>query len=87
MYNFSVPVLIQSIIVDCADGRTVAYEPVCQCFPERWCWIKCFIIERVVDSGFFSSGRYETMNHRDPYLVTVFGFMGIEISPLFISKT
>nr|WP_256478971.1 NAD(P)H-dependent oxidoreductase [Chroococcidiopsis sp. CCMEE 29] len=29
------------------------------------------------DSGFQPGGRYEKMNHHDPYLVTVFGFMGI----------
>ncbi len=29
------------------------------------------------DSGFQPGGRYESMNHHDPYLVTVFGFMGI----------
>jgi FMN-dependent NADH-azoreductase len=35
------------------------------------------IVEAGADSSFQPGGRYEKMNHHDPYLVTVFGFIGI----------
>jgi FMN-dependent NADH-azoreductase len=38
---------------------------------------KMFIVEARGDSGFQPGGQYEKMNYHDPYLVTVFGFMGI----------
>jgi FMN-dependent NADH-azoreductase len=38
---------------------------------------KMFIIEARGDSGFQPGGQYEKMNYHDPYLVTVFGFIGI----------
>lgn len=36
-----------------------------------------FIVEARGDSGFQPDGRYEKMNFHDPYLITVFGFIGI----------
>jgi FMN-dependent NADH-azoreductase len=60
-------------------GRTVAFEPddAANAFKPLVLGKKMFIIEARGDSGFQPGGRYEKMNHHDPYLVTVFGFMGI----------
>jgi FMN-dependent NADH-azoreductase len=36
-----------------------------------------FVVEARGDSGFEPGGRFEKMNHHDPYLRTIFGFLGI----------
>jgi FMN-dependent NADH-azoreductase len=80
MYNFSVPGVFKSYIDQIVRvGRTVAFEPnnSANVFKPLVLGKKMFIIESRGDSGFHPGGRYENMNHHDPYLVTVFGFMGI----------
>ncbi|MUG98709.1 FMN-dependent NADH-azoreductase [Scytonema sp. UIC 10036] len=80
MYNFSVPGTFKSYIDQIVRvGRTVAFEPndSSNVFKPLVLGKKMFIIEARGDSGFHPGGRYESMNHHDPYLVTVFGFMGI----------
>jgi FMN-dependent NADH-azoreductase len=80
MYNFSVPSGFKAYIDQIVRvGRTVAFEPndVANVFKPLVLDKKMFIIEARGDSGFQPGGRYETMNHHDPYLTTVFGFMGI----------
>ncbi|MEC4817447.1 MAG: FMN-dependent NADH-azoreductase [Scytonema sp. PMC 1069.18] len=80
MYNFSVPGAFKSYIDQIVRvGRTVAFEPddSANVFKPLVLGKKMFIIETRGDSGFQPGGRYEKMNYHDPYLVTVFGFMGI----------
>jgi FMN-dependent NADH-azoreductase len=80
MYNFSVPSTFKAYIDQIVRiGRTVAFEPndSANAFKPLVLGKKMFIIEARGDSGFQPGGRYEKMNYHDPYLVTVFGFMGI----------
>jgi FMN-dependent NADH-azoreductase len=80
MYNFSVPATFKAYIDQIVRiGRTVAFEPSdsANVFQPLVLGKKMFAIEARGDSGFQPGGRYEKMNHHDPYLVTVFGFMGI----------
>ncbi|MBD2101680.1 FMN-dependent NADH-azoreductase [Leptolyngbya sp. FACHB-261] len=80
MYNFSVPSTFKAYIDQIVRiGRTVEFEPddSANGFKPLVLGKKMFIIESRGDSGFRPGGRYEKMNHHDPYLVTVFGFIGI----------
>ncbi|MGL5942524.1 MAG: FMN-dependent NADH-azoreductase [Waterburya sp.] len=80
MYNFSVPSVFKAYIDQIVRvGRTVGFEPddTANVFKPLVLGKKMFVIEARGDSGFQSGGRYEKMNHHDPYLVTVFGFLGI----------
>jgi FMN-dependent NADH-azoreductase len=90
MYNFSVPGVFKSYIDQIVRiGRTVAYEPneVADVYKPLVLGKKMFIVEARGDSGFEPGGRYEKMNHHDPYLTTVFGFMGItDVTFIHIEK-
>jgi FMN-dependent NADH-azoreductase len=80
MYNFSIPSTFKAYIDQIVrTGRTVGFEPndAANVFKPLVLGKKMFIIEARGDSGFQPGGRYEAMNYHDPYLVTVFGFMGI----------
>jgi FMN-dependent NADH-azoreductase len=80
MYNFSIPSVFKAYIDQIVRvGRTVAFEPddSTNVFKPLVLGKKIFIIEARGDSGYKSGGAYEKMNFHDPYLVTVFGFMGI----------
>ncbi len=80
MYNFSVPSTFKAYIDQIVRvGRTVAFEPndSANVFKPLVLGKKMFIVEARGDSGFHPGGKYEKMNHHDPYLVTVFGFIGI----------
>lgn len=80
MYNFSVPSTFKAYIDQIVRvGRTVAFEPndSVNVFKPLVLGKKMFIVEARGDSGFHPGGKYEKMNHHDPYLVTVFGFIGI----------
>lgn len=80
MYNFSVPSGFKAYIDQIVRiGRTVAFEPQdgANVFKPLVLGKKMFIVETRGDSGFQPGGRYAEMNHHDPYLRTVFGFLGI----------
>ena len=80
MYNFSVPSGFKAYIDQIVRiGRTVdiASNESGNVYTPLVLGKKMYIIEARGDSGFQPGGRYETMNHHDPYLATVFGFMGI----------
>ncbi|MBI4782901.1 MAG: FMN-dependent NADH-azoreductase [Oscillatoriophycideae cyanobacterium NC_groundwater_1537_Pr4_S-0.65um_50_18] len=80
MYNFSVPSVFKAYIDQIVRvGRTVAFEPndAANAFKPLVLGKKMFIVESRGDSGFQPGGRYEKMNYHDPYLITVFGFLGI----------
>lgn len=90
MYNFSVPSGFKAYIDQIVRiGRTVAYEPneVADVYKPLVLGKKMFIVEARGDSGFEPGGRYEKMNYHDPYLSTVFGFMGItDITFIHVEK-
>lgn len=80
MYNYSVPSVFKAYIDQIVRvGRTVAFEPndSANVFKPLVLGKRMFVIEARGDSGFQPGGQYEKMNFHDPYLVTVFGFMGI----------
>jgi FMN-dependent NADH-azoreductase len=80
MYNFSVPSGFKAYIDQIVRiGRTVAFEPddIHSAYKPLVLGKKMFIVESRGDSGFQPGGRYEQMNHHDPYLRVVFGFIGI----------
>ncbi|BAS59734.1 FMN-dependent NADH-azoreductase 2 [Leptolyngbya boryana NIES-2135] len=80
MYNFSVPSGFKAYIDQIVRiGRTVDIESneSGNVYTPLVLDKKMYIIEARGDSGFQPSGRYEAMNHHDPYLATVFEFMGI----------
>ncbi|MBE9016559.1 FMN-dependent NADH-azoreductase [Chroococcidiopsidales cyanobacterium LEGE 13417] len=80
IYNWSVPSGFKAYIDQIVRvGRTFDFEPndAGNVYKPLVLGKKMFIIEARGDSGFQPGGRYEKMNYHDPYLVTVFGFMGI----------
>jgi FMN-dependent NADH-azoreductase len=90
MYNFSVPSGFKAYIDQIVRfGRTVAYEPneIADVYKPLVLGKKMFIVEARGDSGFEPGGRYEKMNYHDPYLTTIFGFMGItDITFIHVEK-
>lgn len=80
MYNFSIPSVFKAYIDQIVRvGRTVAFEPndSANVFKPLVLGKRMFIIETRGDSGYKIGGPYEKMNFHDPYLITVFEFMGI----------
>lgn len=80
MYNFSVPSTFKAYIDQIVrPGRTFAFEPedAANHYKPLVLGKKMFIITARGDSGFGPGERNESMNHQDPYLRTIFGFMGI----------
>jgi len=80
MYNFSVSAAFKAYIDQLVRvGRTVAFEPhnSANVFKPLVLGKKMFVVEARGDSGFQPGGRYEKMNFHDPYLATVFGFIGV----------
>jgi FMN-dependent NADH-azoreductase len=90
MYNLSIPSGFKAYIDQIVRfGRTVDYAPneIADVYKPLVLGKKMFIIEARGDSGFEPGGRYEKMNHHDPYLTTIFGFMGItDITFIHIEK-
>lgn len=80
MYNFSVPSTFKAYIDQIVRvGRTFAFEPEDSANPYKPLILgkKMFIIATRGGSGFGAGGQYEKLNYQNPYLATVFGFMGI----------
>lgn len=80
MYNFSVPSTFKAYIDQIVRiGRTVTFKPDAStnAYKPLLLGKKMFVVEARGDCGFQSGGRYEKMNYHDPYLITVFSFMGI----------
>ena len=80
MYNFSIPSTLKAYIDQIVRiGRTFEFAPE---NPENHykplvLGKKMFIITARGSSGYGAGERYETLNHQDPYLRTIFGFIGI----------
>ncbi|NES96445.1 MAG: FMN-dependent NADH-azoreductase [Desertifilum sp. SIO1I2] len=80
MYNFSIPSGFKAYIDQIVRiGRTfeIEFNDGGKVYKPLVLGKKMYIIEALGDSEFQPGRRYETMNHHDPYLITVFGFMGI----------
>lgn len=80
MYNFSVPSTFKAYIDQIVRiGRTFAFEPEDSENPYKplVSGKKMFIITARGDSGFGLGERNEKLNYQDPYLRTIFGFIGI----------
>jgi FMN-dependent NADH-azoreductase len=80
MYNFSVPSGFKAYIDQIARvGRTWLFEPEDPEMPYKPLvhHKKMFVITARGDGGYDSGGRNEKWNHQDPYIKTVFAFMGI----------
>jgi FMN-dependent NADH-azoreductase len=78
MYNFSVPSTFKAYIDQIVrPGRTFAPEKAKNSYKPLVLGKKMFIIAARGSSGYGVGDRYEQMNHHDPYLRTIFGFIGI----------
>ncbi|NJK52213.1 MAG: FMN-dependent NADH-azoreductase [Leptolyngbyaceae cyanobacterium SU_3_3] len=80
MYNFTVPSTLKAYIDQIVRvGRTWLFEPEDAEMPYKTLVHnkKMFVITARGDGGYDSGGRNEKLNHQDPYIKTVFAFMGI----------
>ncbi|MEA5502922.1 FMN-dependent NADH-azoreductase [Halotia wernerae UHCC 0503] len=90
MYNFSIPSALKAYIDQIVRiGRTFAFELENAANPYKPLVLgkTMFIITARGSSGYGSGERYETLNYQDPYLRTIFGFIGItDITFVHIEK-
>lgn len=80
MYNFSIPSGFKAYIDQIARvGVTFAFEPDDEAAPYKPLvrGKRMIVVVATGDAGYEAGGRYEHWNHIDPYLRTVFGFIGI----------
>jgi FMN-dependent NADH-azoreductase len=80
MYNFSIPSGLKAYIDQIVRiGRTFEFyaENVENPYKPLVLGRKMFIIAARGSSGYGVGGRSESLNYQTPYLVTIFGFMGI----------
>lgn len=80
MYNYSIPSAFKAYIDQIVRiGRTFEFEPEIAANPYKSLVLgkKMFIITARGSSGYGSGDRYEKLNYQDPYLRTIFGFIGI----------
>lgn len=80
MYNFSVPSTLKAYIDQIVrSGRTFEFVPEDSENPYKPLVLgkKMFVITARGASGYEDGGRYAHLNHLDPYLEAVFGFIGI----------
>ena len=80
MYNFSIPSTFKAYIDQIVRiGRTFAFEPENSANPYKPLVLgkKMLIITARGASGYGYGGQYEKLNYQDPYLRTIFGFIGI----------
>ena len=80
MYNFGVPAAFKAYIDQIVRvGRTFAFEPEDEAQPYKPLvhGKRAIVIVATGDAGYEEGGRYGALNHVDPYLRTVLGFVGI----------
>jgi FMN-dependent NADH-azoreductase len=80
MYNFSVPSGFKAYIDQIVRvGRTWLFEPEDPDMPYKTLvhGKKMFVITARGDGGYTLGSRNENWNHQDPFIKTVFAFMGI----------
>ncbi len=80
MYNFSVPSVFKAYIDQIIRiRRTFAFDPEDKFQPYKPLvhGKRIFVIVATGDSGYESGGRLAHLNHLDPYLRVLFGFIGV----------
>lgn len=80
MYNFGVPASFKAYIDQIVRvGRTFAFEPedTTQPYKPLLRDKRTFVIVATGDAGYETGGPFAALNHVDPYLRTVFRFIGI----------
>lgn len=80
MYNFSIPSMLKAYIDQIVRiGRTFDFAPknVENPYKPLVFGKKMFIVTARGASGYGVGDRYEMLNYQDPYLRTIFGFIGI----------
>ena len=80
MYNFSVPSVFKAYIDQIIRiRRTFAFDPEDKFQPYKPLvhGKRIFVIVATGDSGYESGGRFAHLNHLDPYLRVLFGFIGV----------
>jgi FMN-dependent NADH-azoreductase len=80
MYNFSVPGAYKAYVDQIVRvGRTFSFDPSDIHRPYRGLLQEkqLFLLTARGDAGYEHGGRYEMLNHLDPYVRTVFGFIGV----------
>jgi FMN-dependent NADH-azoreductase len=81
MYNFSVPSSFKAYIDQIVRvGVTFAFDPEDEVAPYKPLvhGVRAVVIVASGDAGYEPGGRFERQNHVDPYLRTLFGFIGID---------
>jgi FMN-dependent NADH-azoreductase len=80
MYNFSIPALLKAYIDQIVrPGRMFEYvsEDTENSYKPLVFGKKMFVITSRDSSDYRVGDRYESLNYQDPYLSTIFGFIGI----------
>lgn len=80
MYNFSIPSTLKAYIDQIVRvGRTFLFEPADETRPYKPLvhGKKAFVVTARGDTGYGPGEPNAAMNHLDPYLQTIFGFIGI----------
>jgi FMN-dependent NADH-azoreductase len=80
MYNFSIPSTLKAYIDQIVRvGRTFLFEPEDAARPYKPLvhGKKAFVVTARGDTGYGPGGANAGMNHLDPYLGTILGFIGI----------
>jgi FMN-dependent NADH-azoreductase len=80
MYNYSIPSTLKAYIDQIVRiGRTFEFAPENLEYPYNPLVLqkKMFIVTARGSSGYGPGERYEQLNYQDPYLKTIFGFIGI----------
>jgi FMN-dependent NADH-azoreductase len=86
MYNFGIPAMLKAYIDQIVRvGRTFAFDPAA---PNPYAPLvppgkRAYVIVSTGDSGYQPGGPLADLNQVEPYLRTVFGFIGIE-DPQFV---
>jgi FMN-dependent NADH-azoreductase len=80
MYNFGIPAALKAYIDQIVRiGRTFLFEPDDEAAPYKplTSGKRAFVIVASGDAGYEPAGRFAALNHVEPYLRTVFEFIGI----------
>jgi FMN-dependent NADH-azoreductase len=80
MYNFGVPSAFKAYIDNIVRaGRTFLFQPQVRDQPYKPLvhGKKMFVIAPRGDSGYAAGGVNQSLNHQDPHLRTVFGYVGV----------
>lgn len=80
MYNFNVPSTFKAYIDNLVRaGRTFVFQPEVREQPYKPMvrGKRMFIIAARGDAGYSAGGANESLNHQDPHLRTVFGYIGV----------